>query len=67
VSLLYWHLDPHGVQMYAHADRGLQWVRQSCKCPACGHTWQAVAPRGSAGIECPKCHEVDLSFVWKER
>lgn len=66
-SLLYWQIDPHGVQIYAHADRGHQWVRQSCKCPACGHTWEAVAPLGSSGIECPECHECDMAFVWKER
>lgn len=66
-SLLYWHLDPYGVQVYAHADRGHQWLSQSCKCPKCGHTWEAIAPLGSTGIECPACYECDLDFEWKER
>lgn len=66
-SLLYWHLDPYGVQVYAYADRGHQWLSQSCKCPECGHTWEAVAPLGSTGIECPACYECDLDFEWRLR
>lgn len=66
-GLLDWQLDPYGVQMYPAVDGARQWVQQSCRCPRCDHTWQAVAPLDSAGIECPKCYEVDLSFVWKER
>ena len=66
-SLLYWHLTPEGIQIYSHADRGHQWIRQSCICPECGHTWQAVAPFESTGIECPRCHHCDLMFEWIER
>ena len=25
------------------------------KCLSCGHAWQAVAPVGTVGIECPSC------------
>lgn len=39
----------------------------SCRCPECGHTWEAVAPLGSTGIECPACYEYDLDFEWRER
>ncbi len=66
-GLLDWQIDLYGVQIYPTIDGARQWVRQSCRCPRCDHTWQAVAPLGSSGIECPKCHECDMAFVWKER
>ena len=66
-SPLAWQMTADGIQMYPASDASHQWVRQSCRCPYCGHTWEAIAPLGSTGIECPACHEVDLSFEWKER
>lgn len=62
-----WELDMHGVQIYPADDRTRFWIRQSCKCQRCGHTWEAVAPHGSRGIECPRCHAADWWFEWKER
>lgn len=26
-----------------------------CRCAACGHVWQAVAPIGTMNLECPEC------------
>lgn len=67
-ALLDWRLDPYSVQIYPDTDTpGQKWLSQSCKCPACGHTWAAVAPLGSFGIECPRCHECDPAYHWKER
>lgn len=66
-GLLDWGFDPHGVQNYPASDASRQWVSQSCACPYCGHTWEAVAPLGSTGIECPACYECDLGYEWRLR
>ena len=66
-SLLDWQADAYGIQTYPASDVSSKWIQQSCKCPKCGHTWEAVAPLGSTGIECPECHAIDMAFVWKER
>jgi hypothetical protein len=65
-NLLDWHLTPEGVQVYAApVDRACQWITMCRQCPTCDHIFVAVAPVGSAGIECPNCHEVDMWFLWK--
>lgn len=66
-ALLDWRLDAYGVQTYPASDASRQWISQSCKCPECGHTWEAVAPLGSTGIECPACYECDLGYEWRLR
>lgn len=67
LNALDWELDMHGVQIYPADDRTRFWIQQSCKCQRCEHTWEAVAPHGSRGIECPRCHAADWWFEWKER
>lgn len=66
-ALLDWRLDADGIQTYPASDVSSKWISQSCKCPYCGHTWEAIAPLGSTGIECPACYECDLDFEWRER
>ena len=65
-QFLDWTLDDLGVQIYpTEQDRGRGWVTRPCRCPDCGHRWQAVAPVGSTGIECPKCHSAEFTYVWR--
>lgn len=60
-----WH-DDDGVQVYDGPDEG-GWLSMSAQCPHCGHAWEAVAPMGAFGIQCPACGKVDEAFEWRER
>jgi hypothetical protein len=64
--VLDWFLDAFGVQVYPTSGVDYRWLAQSCKCPARGAEWSAIAPLGSVGIECPFCLALNLLYTWKE-
>lgn len=55
-----------GVQCYSGTADDT-WVRMSARCPHCEHEWEAVAPLGAMGIQCPMCLERAPLFEWRER
>jgi hypothetical protein len=68
--------DPAQFLDYTVNDLGLQtynvdneeryrWGVFERQCHDCAHTWVAVAAVGTCGIECPKCHELELEYLWR--
>ena len=38
-------------------------IQGAARCIECGHVWQAVAPVGTVGLECPACKTERGAFV----
>jgi len=56
-----------GMQTYnVDEDSRYRWGVYERQCPECAHEWVAVAAVGTCGIECPKCHEIDMDQFWEE-
>jgi len=59
-------LGDYGVQVYnVDEDSRYRWGVFRRQCPECAHEWVAVAAVGTCGIECPKCHELDMDQFWE--
>lgn len=40
-----------------------QWLEGQAKCIGCQHVWEAVAPVGTAYLECPSCGSMRGTWV----